>query len=101
MKEVLSGKLPIVLNTPTPLALQFGSSGCPDCKKLNVTVEELSEELHNHVEMYYVDADKVPDVVEKYQVTDLPTIILFKDGQPQDRLVGYHPKQDVLNFLSR
>lgn len=101
VKEIFSGNLPVVLNIPTPLAIQFGSADCPDCERLSVEVKQVAEDLHNYLEMYYVDADKVPDVAEKYQVTDLPTIILFKDGKPQDRLVGYHPKQEVLNFLSQ
>jgi Thioredoxin domain-containing protein len=99
IKEIFSGKLPAVLNNPTPFALEFGCNRLPDCQKLHSVVEQVSDTLQDKVEIYYVDVDKVPEVKDKYQVNDLPTMILFKDGKPQNTMVGYHPKQEVQNFL--
>lgn len=99
IKEIESGKLPTVLNSPTPFAFEFGVNGCPDCQQLSSVVERVSDRIKGKVEVYYVDADKVPEIKDKYQVRDLPTMILFKDGQPQHTLVGYHSEQDVHNFL--
>lgn len=101
VKEIESGKVPAVLNSPTPFALEFGSDGCPECKRLSSVVERVSDSLKDKVEVYYVDVDKVPEVKDKYQVRDLPTMILFKDGKPQGKLIGYHAEQEVHSFLTQ
>lgn len=99
IKEIFSGKLPSVLNNPTPFALEFGSEKSPNCQRLHSILEHVSDTLQDKVEIYYVNVDKVPEVKDKYQVQDLPTMILFKDGKPQDTMVGYHPEQEVHSFL--
>jgi len=100
-KEIESGKLSIVLNSPTPFALEFGAASCSDCKRLSVVVERVSNSLKDKVDVYYVDADKTPEITDKYQVRDLPTMILFKDGKPKDKLIGFHPEEEVHSFLNQ
>jgi len=99
IKEIFSGKLPSVLNSPTPIALEFGAEGSTDSKRLHSIVEQVSDTLQGKVEVYYVNVDKVPEIKELYKVKDLPTMIIFKDGDPQDTMVGYHSEQEVHNFL--
>ncbi|AET68595.1 thioredoxin domain-containing protein [Desulfosporosinus orientis DSM 765] len=98
MKEILSGKLPAVLQSPTPFALEFGS-GSSDSKRFHKNVERISERLQDQVEVYYVDVNKVPEIRDKYNVEELPAIILFKDGKAQDTLIGYHSEEEVQHFL--
>ncbi len=99
IKEIFSGKLPAVLNNPTPIALEFGSEGSSDSQRLHSIMEQVSADLQDKVEVYYVNVDKVPEVKEMYKVKDLPTLILFKKGSPQDTMVGYHSQQEVHSFL--
>ncbi|MDP4126623.1 MAG: thioredoxin family protein [Bacillota bacterium] len=99
IKEIYSGKLPSVLNNPTPFVLEFSSEGSPDCQRLHSIVEHIANTLEDKVEIYYVNVDKVPEVRDKYQVENLPTMILFKDGKPHNTMVGYHPEQEVHSFL--
>ncbi|WP_425807739.1 thioredoxin family protein [Desulfitobacterium sp. Sab5] len=99
IKEITSGKLPAVLKSPTPVVLEFGTSKCPDCQKSQSIVDHLSADYDDKVEVYYVDVDKVPEVQELYEVSDLPTMILFKEGKPQDKLVGPHSEQEINNFF--
>lgn len=101
LKEIESGKLPVVLNSPIPFALEFGTNGCPDCSRLSSTVERVADSLKSKVEVYYVDVDKVPEIKDEFHVEKLPTIILFKDGKPQDTLVGNHQEHEIHNFLSQ
>ncbi|HVJ49052.1 thioredoxin family protein [Desulfitobacterium sp.] len=91
LKEIESGRLPIVLNSPTPFALEFGNS----------TVERVADTQKSKVEVYYVDVDKVPEIKDEFQVKELPTIILFKDGKPQDTLIGNHQEREIDNFLNQ
>lgn len=101
IKEIHSGKLPTVLNCPTPFALEFGSNALPDSQRLHSVLEQVCDTLDQKVEIYYVNVDKVPEIQAMYQVKDLPTMIFFKDGKPQDKLVGFHSEQEVHKFLSQ
>lgn len=100
VKEIISGKLPAVLKSPTPVVLEFGTSECPDCRELQSIVNHLSLELKD-LEIYYVDVDKVPEIQEMYEVNDLPTMIIFKEGRPQDKLIGSHSEQEIYDFLQQ
>jgi len=83
IKEIFSGKLPAVLKSPTPFALEFSSDELPDSQRLHSVLEQVSDSLHDRVEIYRVNVDMVPEVQTMYQVKDLPTMILFKNGEPQ------------------
>lgn len=99
VKEIISGKLPAVLKSPTPIVLEFGTSKCPECRQLKSIVNHLSDDFEDKVEIYYVDIDKVPEVQGIYEVNDLPTMILIKDGKSQDKLVGPHSEEEINDFL--
>lgn len=101
IKEIFSGKLPAVLMNPTPFALEFSSEKVPDSQRLHSVLEEVSKSLHDQVEIYNVNVDKVPEIQTMYEVKDLPAVILFKDGKPQDKIIGYHSEQDVHKFLTQ
>ncbi len=101
IKEIFSGKLPAVLKNPTPFALEFGSDESPDSQRLHSILEQISDSLHEKVEIYRVNVDKVPEVQTMYEVKELPTMILFKDGEPKDKMIGYHSEHEVHKFLTQ
>lgn len=101
IKEIYSGKLPSVLNCPTPFALEFGSDDLPASQKLHSALEQVYNSLNKQVEIYYVNVDKVPEVQTMFQVKDLPAMILFKDGEPHDTLIGWHSEEELHKFLSQ
>lgn len=101
LKEIESGKLAIVLNNPAPFAFEFGTSNCSDCKRLSTVVERVADSLRGKIDVYYVDTGKVPEITDKYQVRELPAMILFKDGEPKDRLTGFHSEEEVRSFLTQ
>lgn len=101
IKEIFSGKLPAVLNNPTPFILEFGSDRLPESQKFHSALENISDNLGDQVQLYYVNVDKVPEVRTMFQVEDLPTMIFFKDGEPQDKMIGYHSEQEIHKFLTQ
>ncbi|KGK88281.1 thioredoxin [Desulfosporosinus sp. HMP52] len=101
MKEIFSGKLPAVLNNPTPFILEFGSDRFPESQRLHSVLENISDSLQDQVQLYYVNVDKVPEVKTMFQVEDLPTMILFKDGEPLDKMIGHHSEQEIQKFLTQ
>ncbi|SDX61791.1 co-chaperone YbbN [Paenibacillus sp. CF384] len=72
--------------------VDYGAPHCPPCHRLLPILEELAVELEEQLRIAYVDCDKLPDAAASAGVMGTPTVIVFKDGQPMDKLVGLRPK---------
>lgn len=72
--------------------LDFWAPWCGPCKMQLPIVEELSEELKGKATIAKVNVDEEPELASQFGVMSIPTLILFKDGQPVDKLVGLQSK---------
>lgn len=81
--------------------VEFGATWCPPCKTLLPILEEISHELEGQVNVIQLDVDESPAVTAAYGVMSMPTVILFKDGQPMEKLVGLRSKMTYLNLLNK
>ncbi|HLY24909.1 MAG TPA: thioredoxin domain-containing protein [Aggregatilineales bacterium] len=92
-----------VLNSDLPVLVEFGASWCPPCKMIAPLVEAVARKFQGKLLVGVVDDDADPDIAPRYDVQGLPTLILFRKGQPVQRLVGFRPQQQleaaVLPFL--
>jgi len=88
-----------VLNAQEPILVDFGADWCPPCKMIDPLVDQIAVEYAGKLRVGKVDADANPDVVMQYQVMGLPTLILFKGGEPVERITGYQPKDKITNKL--
>ena len=80
--------------------VDFGAEWCHPCKQLDPIVEELAEEWRESVTVGKVDIDANVSSAMKYGVMGVPTLILFKDGIPVERLTGFVPKRRILDKFS-
>lgn len=78
--------------------VDFWATWCMPCKMLTPILEELSNEITN-VNFYKVDADENTDIVQQYDVRSIPTVIIFKDGEPVASQIGAHPKVKMRKFI--
>lgn len=88
-----------VLRSEQPVLVDFFATWCPPCRKLAPIVEEIAEDYAGRVKVAKLNIDEARSVAIKYGVSSIPTLILFKNGEPIDRIVGYVPKQDVEKLL--
>lgn len=88
-----------VLQAGRPVLVDFSAVWCGPCKMLEPVVEELAAEWDGKVDVYRLDVDHNPDVAGMYMVMGVPTLLLFKDGKPVERLVGYQPKDRIVKKL--
>ncbi|MBI3159521.1 MAG: thioredoxin [Chloroflexi bacterium] len=89
-----------VLDAAGPILVDFGATWCNPCKMLDPIVDELAADWAANVKFVKVDVDSNPMVAMNYQVMGVPTLLLFKGGQVQERLVGYKPKDQIVAKLS-
>ena len=81
-----------VLESSTPVLVDFTAVWCQPCKMLDPVVKQLAEEWDGKVKVVKVDVDDNPQLAMDYTVMGVPTLILFKGGVPVARVTGYQPK---------
>jgi thioredoxin 1 len=77
-----------VLNSSKPVLVDFWAEWCPPCKAMDPILDDLTTELAAKVKIVKLDVDSNPSTVVKYNVRAMPTLIVFKDGEPVDFKVG-------------
>ena len=90
-----------VLEAEVPVLVDFWAQWCPPCKMVAPIVEDLASEYDGRMKVAKVDTDTSPSVAAEYQVMSIPTLMVFQDGQPVGRLVGYQPKAALREKLER
>lgn len=89
-----------VLQADGAVLVDFGAEWCHPCKQLDPIVEELAVELADRLKVTKLDIDKNIDSTMKWGVMGVPTLILFINGEPVERLSGFVPKNRILDKLS-
>jgi thioredoxin 1 len=90
---------PEVLVSDTPVLVDFGAPWCGPCRMLDPIVEELAREYQGRVSFVSVNTDENPNVANRYGIRGLPTLIVFKNGEPAGQIVGFRPKRDLQKRL--
>ncbi len=85
-----------VLQSDTPVLVDFYADWCGPCKAIAPMLEEIAEEVDGQFRIAKLDVDANSDTAAHYDVQSIPSLILFIDGQPVDRWVGAAPKDLIL-----
>ena len=88
-----------VINADMPVLVDFWAEWCQPCKMLTPTIDELAQEYEGKAKVGKVDVDTNREASMKYGVMNIPTVIIFKDGEPQQKFVGLTSKDQFKQAL--
>lgn len=89
----------VVLESDSPVVVDFWAEWCGPCKALMPVVEEVANELGGKVKIVKVNIDENPEAPTKYGVRGVPTLMMFKNGQVVDTRVGGMPKSQLTEWI--
>ena len=90
-----------VLQSETPVLVDFWAEWCGPCRALGPKLEELAEQMSAKVKVLKINVDENPQTPQKYGVRGIPTMILFKNGGEVEQIVGNQPKEDIQAILTK
>jgi thioredoxin 1 len=88
-----------VVQSAVPVLVDFWAPWCGPCQMVGPAIEELAGEYAGKAKVGKVDVDKAPRLATKYGVQNIPTVLLFKDGEPVQRIVGAKHKREYAALL--
>ncbi|MEY2821926.1 MAG: thioredoxin [Opitutales bacterium] len=90
-----------IKGSSTPVLVDFWATWCGPCKQLGPVLDQLAEEMKGSASIAKVDVDTNQGLAQQFGITSIPALILFKNGQPVDKMVGARPKGDIAAFIKK
>ncbi|HOP35483.1 MAG TPA: thioredoxin [Syntrophales bacterium] len=90
-----------ILKSDKPALVDFWAPWCGPCKAIGPMVEELAETYGDRLKVAKVNVDECPETTGRYGIQSIPTLMLFKGGKMEEKLIGLVPKNRLEEFLKK
>ena len=89
-----------IINSNTPVLIDFYADWCGPCKAMSPILQDVKSKMGDDVKILKIDTDRNKQIAMKFGIRSIPTLILFKDGKPAERMVGAMPKHRILEKVT-
>jgi thioredoxin 1 len=90
-----------VVDSKVPTLVDFWAPWCGPCKALTPVLEEIAGEFKGKLKVVKVNTDENPDVAMKHNIRSIPTVLLYKNGQVKETIVGALPKRHFVDMVQK
>jgi thioredoxin len=84
-----------------PLLVDFYAPWCGPCQMMGPVLEQVGAQLKDRIQVVKINTDKYPDLASKHRITSLPTLVVFRNGQPVDRIEGLVRAEQLIQHLKQ
>ena len=88
-----------VLRAPAPVLVVFGASWCAQCKALHPVIAGIAADYQGRLKVVQIDVDQSPNLADQFDITNLPTLLFFKNGENCGDIRGMLPKSKILEVI--
>lgn len=101
VKKKFSSFQELLASTQVPVLVDFYATWCGPCQIMAQIIEQVNPQISNRLQVVKIDTDKYPGLASEYGIEALPTLVLFKNGQPVDRIEGVLQAPQLVQRLQR
>ncbi len=101
VKKQFSNFQELLESSSTPVLVDFYATWCSSCQMMSPILEQVGASLRDRVQVVKIDTDRYPRIASQYQIQVLPTLILFKNGQPVEKIEGMVQANQLVQHLAR
>ena len=88
-----------VIKSDKPVIVDFYAEWCGPCKMMSPIIDSIAEELGDSIKVGKVNSDENLELVEKYEIMSIPTIMIFKNGEISKKFIGYTEKENIIEAV--
>jgi len=99
VKKQFSSFQELLTNTQVPVLVDFYATWCGPCQMMSPILEQVGVQLKDRLQVVKIDTDKYPNIASQYQIHALPTLVLFKNGEPVERIEGVVQAPQLVQHL--
>ena len=90
-----------VLESAQPVLVDFFATWCGPCRMLAPTVEDIAADYEGKIKVVKADIDEMPEISLEYGIMSIPTLMVFKDGQPAGKMVGVSEYDEIADMIDQ
>jgi thioredoxin len=99
VKKQFSSFQELLSNSPLPVLVDFYATWCGPCQMMAPILEQVGAQMKNRIQIVKIDTDRYPGLASQYQIQALPTLVVFKNGQPIQRIEGVVQAPQLVQYL--